>query len=47
LFKPVSARTCIAELEVALEMGAAGTWLDHTWLEPTMPLAEITRRRAG
>jgi DhnA family fructose-bisphosphate aldolase class Ia len=42
--KPSSAETVFAEWEAALGLGAAGLWLDHTWLEPAMPLAELAER---
>jgi DhnA family fructose-bisphosphate aldolase class Ia len=41
LLKPTSAGNAATEWEEALGLGAAGLWLDHTWLESAMPLAEI------
>jgi len=44
LLKPTSAKSYAGEWETALGLGAAGLWLDHTWLEPAMPLAELAER---
>jgi DhnA family fructose-bisphosphate aldolase class Ia len=44
LLKPTSAASSEAEWEAALGLGAAGLWLDHTWLAPAMPLAEFADR---
>ena len=44
LLKPTSPETVFTEWEVALEMGAAGLWLTHTWLESNITLAEISER---
>ncbi len=44
LLKPTSAETLFTEWEFALEMGAAGLWLAHTWLESSITLAEISER---
>lgn len=44
LLKPTSVESSAAEWETALGLGAAGLWLDHTWLEPAMPLAELAGR---
>ena len=44
LLKPTSAKSSAAEWEAALGLGAAGLWLDHTWLEPAMMLAELAGR---
>ena len=41
LLKPTSADSSETEWEAALGLGAAGLWLDHTWLAPAMPLAEL------
>jgi DhnA family fructose-bisphosphate aldolase class Ia len=41
LLKPTSAESSATEWEAALGMGAAGLWLDHTWLRPAMPLAKL------
>jgi DhnA family fructose-bisphosphate aldolase class Ia len=42
LLKPTTAERSISEWEAAFGFGAAGLWLDHTWLEPAMPLKELT-----
>lgn len=44
LLKPTSAGSSVEEWEAALQLGASGLWLDHTWLEPAMPLAELAVR---
>jgi hypothetical protein len=44
LLKPTSSETVFAEWEAALALGSAGLWLDHTWLAPGMPLAELADR---
>jgi DhnA family fructose-bisphosphate aldolase class Ia len=44
LLKPTSAGSSAEEWEAALQLGASGLWLDHTWLEPAMPLAELAVR---
>jgi DhnA family fructose-bisphosphate aldolase class Ia len=41
LLKPTSAETVLAECEVALGLGSAGIWIDHTWLDPGMRLREL------
>jgi DhnA family fructose-bisphosphate aldolase class Ia len=43
LLKPTSADSSETDCETALGLGAAGLWLDHTWLAPGMPLAELAR----
>jgi len=53
LLKTTSAENSATEWEAALGLGAAGLWLDYTWLGPAMPLAELadrvhsTHERAG
>jgi DhnA family fructose-bisphosphate aldolase class Ia len=44
LLKPTSAGSSAEEWEAALQLGASGLWLDHNWLEPPMPLAELAVR---
>jgi DhnA family fructose-bisphosphate aldolase class Ia len=44
LLKPTSAEGVAAEWEAAGGQGAAGLWLDHTWLAPGMSLAELAER---
>jgi DhnA family fructose-bisphosphate aldolase class Ia len=41
LLKPSSAGSSADEWKIALGLGACGLWLDHSWLEPAMPLAEL------
>jgi DhnA family fructose-bisphosphate aldolase class Ia len=41
LIKPASAGIFAAEWEAASGLGAAGLWLDHTWLGSDMPLKEL------
>jgi hypothetical protein len=41
LLKPTSVENAETEWQEALGLGAAGLWLDHTWLAPAMPLAKI------
>ena len=41
LLKPSSVRTFIAECEAAHDMGAAGVWLDHTWLATNLAFHEL------
>jgi DhnA family fructose-bisphosphate aldolase class Ia len=41
LLKPTSAGSYAEEWEAAMGLGASGLWLDHTWLEPAKPLAEL------
>lgn len=42
--KPTSAETVFSEWEEASGWGAAGLWLDHTWLVPGMPLDLVVSR---
>lgn len=42
LLKPTSVETCIREWEEALDLGAAGLWLDHKWLGASIPLQQIS-----
>jgi DhnA family fructose-bisphosphate aldolase class Ia len=44
LLKPASADSADTEWESARGLGAAGLWLDHTWLAPDMPLAGLAAR---
>jgi DhnA family fructose-bisphosphate aldolase class Ia len=44
LFKPASASSSDAEWETAFSLGAAGLWLDHTWLRSDLPVKEIATR---
>jgi len=44
LLKPSSVESAETEWQAALGQGAAGLWLDHTWLAPGRPLAELTDR---
>jgi hypothetical protein len=44
LLKPTAVENYATEWEAALRLGAAGLWLDHTWLAPAMPLAELADR---
>lgn len=44
LLKPTAAKSYADEWKAALGLGAAGLWLDHTWLEPAMPLVELSER---
>ncbi|TRZ49967.1 hypothetical protein D4S03_07500 [bacterium] len=41
LLKPTSAGSSAVEWDAALELGAVGLWLDHTWLGSAMPLVEL------
>jgi DhnA family fructose-bisphosphate aldolase class Ia len=41
MIKPTSTGTFVAEWEAAFGLGAAGLWLDHTWLGSGMPLQEL------
>jgi DhnA family fructose-bisphosphate aldolase class Ia len=44
LLKPTSAGSSTDEWDAVRQLGASGLWLDHTWLEPAMPLAELAVR---
>jgi DhnA family fructose-bisphosphate aldolase class Ia len=41
LLKPTSVGSSADEWVVAMGLGASGLWLDHAWLDPAMPLAEL------
>ncbi len=41
LFKPASIGATPAVWDIAFGLGAAGLWLDHTWLRSDLPLVEF------
>ncbi len=44
LLKPSSAKTDLTDCEAAFDLGAAGIWLDHTWLATYLPINELVRQ---
>jgi hypothetical protein len=44
LLKPSSVATVMAECQAAYDLGAAGVWLDHTWLATDLPLNELVEQ---
>jgi DhnA family fructose-bisphosphate aldolase class Ia len=42
--KPTSVKNQAIEWAAAFKLGASGLWLDHNWLTPAVPLAELAER---